>query len=220
MIGNFNVTEPAADDALVRMVESHRQISGQPYAAILMFGLAGTVDCSTEVRRYAGYRHVREHPGDGPAWLELARLHAEDGEFDAAHAILDELERLDAPALYPETYAEDLDVHRAHFWAEAGRLPEARALLEELALRHGEGVVYRYTRASVLHALGRYDDAAEAYDEALSALAEYVDADEDDGETDPAAVRAFLSARRAEAEGGQAFAAPRPWMLADLRDEG
>lgn len=219
MIGVFNIDEPAADGELIQMVESHRGQTRQPYAAILMFGLAGTVDCSEEVRRYAGYRHLREDPGDGPAWLELARLHAAAGEFDRAHAILDELDRHGAPGLYPEIYGEDIDVHRAHFLADAGRPAEALSLFDELARRHGESAVHRHSRASALHEMERHEDAADGYAEALAALDEIEAADDDDGETDFAAVRAYLRARRDDALAGRPFAGVRPLILSELRDE-
>lgn len=215
----MNIPEPTHDDAVVRMVESHRQHSGQPYPAILMFGLAGSADCSPEIRRYAGYRHTADHPHDGPVWLELARLHAEDGEFDAAHAILDALDHHGAPGLYPEIYSEDTTVHRAHFWADAGRWSEALALLDDLDGRHADGVVYRYVRASVLHAMERFDAAVEGYDEALAALTEYAEEDEDDGETELAAVASFLQTVRDDAEAERPFDAPRPFMLSALRDD-
>ncbi len=133
MIGDFDIDPPAIDDSLSQMVESHRAKTGQDYNAILLFGLWGTVDCSTEVRLYAAYQYLAGNPADGPAWLETARVHLEAGEAERSLAILDELGRLGAPGLYPNLYSEDPDAHRVYVMAELGRLDAALEALDALS---------------------------------------------------------------------------------------
>lgn len=170
MIGRFAIDPPVIDDSLSQMVESHRMKTGQDYGAILLFGLWGTVDCSPEVRLYAAYRHLAENPEDGPAWLETSRTHLEAGESERALAILDELERLDEPGLYPNLFSEDPEVHRAFVWADTGRLDQALELLDTLRVRHGDSPVYHYTVGTVLHGKGDFHGAGASYEEAREAL--------------------------------------------------
>lgn len=173
MIGRFNIDPPAIDDALSEMVESHRATTGQDYGAILLFGLWGTVDCSPEVRLYAAYRHFEENPEDGPAWLETVRVHLEAGEPERGLAILDELERLDCPGLYPNLLSEDPEVHRALVMADSKQLEAALEILDSLRGRHGDSPVYHYAIGSVLHEQRDFLGAAASYEEALEMLDEF-----------------------------------------------
>ncbi len=223
MIGRFDITPPAIDDSLSQMVESHRMKTGQDYAAILFFGLWGTVDCSPEVRLYAAYRHLGETPEDGPAWLETARVHLEAGEADQALAIIDELERLECPGLYPTLFSEDPEAHRAFILADSGTLAGALELFDAMRSRHGDSPVYHYAVGSVLHERKEFPAAVAAYDEALETLEDFrremEEEDVDDDMVDFAAARRFIQAARKRAEAEKPFAGDRPLDLSGFRDE-
>jgi tetratricopeptide (TPR) repeat protein len=228
MIGRFNLEAPPIDDELSQMVESHRAQTGQGYDAILHFGLWGTVDCSAEVRLYAAYRHLAENPEDGPAWLETSRVHLEAGEADKAMAIVDELERLDTPGLYPNLYSEDPDVLRAHILADSGQLDAALDLFDSLRGRHGDAPAYHYAVGTVLQEQRDYAAAAAAFGEALEALEDFRrEAEEedvlDDLNVDFPAAKAFLEAAKQSAEAGRPFDGERPLDLSgftvDLGEE-
>lgn len=224
MIGRMNITPPPIDDDLSQMVESHRMKTGQDYAAILFFGLWGTVDCSTDVRLYAGYRHLGANPDDGPSWLETARVHLEAGEAEAALAIVDELERCGNPGLYPGIYSEDPDVNRAHILADSGELDRALEALDSLRARHGDSPVYHYTLASVLHEKGDFDAAIAAYDEAREELENFRrEAEEEDMleglSIEFPAADAFIEEARRDAGGRRPFSGSRPLDLSGFREE-
>ncbi len=224
MIGRFEIDAPPIDDELSQMVESHRMKTGQDYGAILLFGLWGTVDCSPEVRLYAGYEHVKINPEDGPAWLELERVHLEAGEPDAGEAILDELERLGCPNIYPNLYSEDPEAHRAHLLADTGRPDRALEILDELRARHADSPVYHYTIGTILQEKGDFAGAGAAFAEALEMLDEFrreMEEEEygDDVEVDFPAAAEFLklAARRAEKE--FPFEGERPLDLSGFQVE-
>lgn len=224
MIGRFSIDPPAMDDALSQMVESHRMKTGQDYAAILFFGLWGTVDCSAEVRLYAAYRHLAEHPEDGPAWLETARVHLESGEGDTALSIIEELERLDCPNLYPGIFSEDPEVHRALILADSGGLEQALEILDALRGRHGDSPVYHYALASVLHERKDFPGATAAYAEAKEALDDFRrEAEEEDMledlNVDFAAAGSFIETARKKAENGRPFDGDRPLDLSGFVEE-
>ena len=224
MIGRFDIEAPAIDDGLSQMVETHRAKTGQDYNAILLFGLWGTADCSAEVRLYAAYRHLAEHPEDGPAWVETARVHLENGEPDKAMAIIDELERLETPGLYPNLYSEDPEAHRAHILADAGRLDAALEAFDSLRTKHGDSPVFHYALASVLHAKQDFLGAVASYDEALEALDDFRrEAEEEDMleelNVDFPEVRAFIEASRRQAEKERPFDSERPMDLSGFREE-
>lgn len=210
MIGNFAIDPPQVDESLSDMVESHRQTTGQDYAAILLFGLWGLMDCSPEVRLYAGYKHLAEHPDDGPTWLELADVHAEAEEFAQAGHILDEIERNGNPGLYPQIYSEDVDVHRVNLLAAAGNYSEALDRLEALSARHGDTSLYLYMRAALLHNLSMRDEALAGYDEALEVLSDE-EHESEDSDVDFALVREYYNRQRRDAEENRPFAGD--WVL-------
>lgn len=222
MIGRFEIDPPEIDDSLSQMVESHRMKTGQDYGAILLFGLWGTADCSPEVRLYAAYRHLAENPEDGPAWLETSRTHLEDGDPERALAILDELERLDEPGLYPNLFSEDPEVHRALILADTGQLDSALELLDSLRIRHSDSPVYHYAIGSVLHEKKDFNGAAASYEEAQETLDDFRrEAEEEDMLEDlnidfPAA-KHFIEAAQKKAKSKSPFDPPRPLDLADLR---
>lgn len=224
MIGRFEVDPPEIDDSLSQMVESHRMKTGQDYGAILLFGLWGTVDCSPEVRLYAAYRHLAENPEDGPAWLETARTHLEDGDAGRALAILDELERLDEPGLYPNLYSEDPEVHRALVLADTGQLDPALELLDSLRVRHGDSPVYHYTVGTVLHQKKDFHGATASYEEALETLEDFRrEAEEEDMIEDlnvdfPMAKR-FINATLELAKKEKPFRGERPLDLSGFSVE-
>lgn len=224
MIGRFAIDAPPIDDSLSQMVESHRAKTGQDYAAILFFGLWGTVDCSAEIRLYAAYRHLNAHPEDGPAWLETSRVHLEADEAEAAEKILDELLRLDCPGLYPTLYSEDPRALRVHVLADSGRLEEALEALDQLRVRHGESPVYQYTLGTVLHERGDFAAAGAAYAEALEQLEAFrreVNAEgaEEDIDVDFDAAAAFLRAAAEWAEAEAPFVGARPVDLSGFVEE-
>lgn len=224
MIGRFNIDPPTIDDSLSQMVESHRMKTGQDYGAILFFGLWGTADCSPEVRLYAAYRHLGEHPEDGSGWLETARVHLEAGEGEKSLAIIDELERLDCPNLYPGIFSEDPEVHRALIFADSGAADQALELLDAMRGRHGDSPAYHYALASVLQDKGEYPGAAAAYAEALETLEDFRrEAEEEDMlediNVDFPAARAFVETARKNAENGRPFEGERPLDLSDFREE-
>ncbi|MDR2390798.1 MAG: tetratricopeptide repeat protein [Planctomycetota bacterium] len=224
MIGRFGLDAPPIDDSLSQMVESHRSKTGQDYAAILFFGLWGTVDCSTEVRLYAAYRHLLANPEDGPAWLETSRTHLEAGDADKALSIVDELLRLDSPGLYPAVYLEDPEAHRAHILADSGRLDEALEEFDGIRRRHDDSPALYYAIGSILHEKEDFPAAAGAYAEALEALERFrLEAlEEESGEDIPfdfAAVRAFIEDAERRAENRLPFAGARPIDLSALREE-
>ncbi|MCC8107527.1 MAG: tetratricopeptide repeat protein, partial [Planctomycetes bacterium] len=200
MIGRFNIDSPPIDDSLSQMVESHRAKTGQDYGAILLFGLWGTVDCSAEVRLYAAYRHLESNPEDGPAWLETARVHQEQGETEQAFAILDELERLGTPGLYPNLFSEDPEAHRAAILADSGRLDAALEILDRLRAEHGETPAYHYLVGTILQEQENWTGAVAAYEEAAAALDDFRrEAEEEDVieemSVDFPAAREFIAAR-------------------------
>jgi tetratricopeptide (TPR) repeat protein len=224
VIGRLRVEAPPIDDPLSRMVETHRSKTGQDYAAILFFGLWGTVDCSPEVRLYAAYRHLLANPEDGPAWLETSRVHLEAGEAERALAIVDELARLECPGLYPGLYSEDPEVHRAHILADSGRIDEALAELARLGERHGDSPAFHYALGSVRQEKGDFPGAGAAYAEALAALERcrrevLEEGLEEDVRIDFPAVRAFLLEAGRKAGLRLAFSGVRPLSPADLREE-
>lgn len=224
MIGRFDINPPAIDDELSRMVESHRMKTGQDYSAILHFGLWGTADCSAEVRLYAAYRHLADNPDDGPAWLETARVHLEAGEADQAMAIVDELERLDAPGLYPNLYSEDPEAHRAHILADSGRLDAALELFDSLRARHGDSPAYHYAVGSVLQGKGDFPAAEAAYGEAMDALEDFRrEAEEEDlldeMNVDFPAAKAFIEAAKKSAAAKRPFEGERPMDLSGFTVE-
>ena len=224
MIGRFALEAPPIDDQLSQMVETHRSKTGQSYSAILFFGLWGTVDCSSEVRLYAGYRHLEADPEDGPAWLETSRAHLEAGEGEMALAIVDELVRLDCPGIRAELYSEDPEIHRAHILADSGRLDDALSALERLEGRHADSPMFHYTLGSVLHEKGGFAKAAAAYAKAGRALEEFrkealEEGLEDEIGVDFPAAGAFLAAAERKAERRAAFAGSRPLDLSGLREE-
>lgn len=224
MIGRFEIDAPPIDDGLSQMVESHRMKTGQDYNAILLFGLWGTADCSAEVRLYAAYRHLADNPEDGPAWLETARVHLENGEPDKAMAIIDELERLDAPGLFPNLYSEDPEAHRAHILADAGKLGAALEAFDALRAKHGDSPVFHYAIASVLHGNKDFHGAVASYDEALETLDDFRrEAEEEDMleelNVDFPAVRAFIEASRHRAEKEQPFDSERPMDFSGFMEE-
>ncbi len=224
MIGRFEIEPPPIDDDLSQMVESHRSKTGQDYGTILLFGLWGTVDCSAEVRLYAAYRHLADHPEDGPAWLEAARVHLEAGEPDKAEAIALELLRLGNPGLYPNLYSEDPEIHRAHILADSGQLDRALDEFDRLRAKHGESPVYHYAVATILHEKGDFAAAGAAYAEALEALEEFrrevAEEDmEDDAGVDFPAARAFIEAALRMAERERPFEGERPIDLSGFREE-
>ncbi len=224
MLGRFNITPPPIDDSLSRMVESHRMKTGQDYPAILMFGLWGTVDCSPEVRLYAGYRYLDGQPEDGPAWLEVARVHLEAGEADRARAIVDELERLDSPGLYPNLFSEDPEAERALIYAESGQLETALELFDAMRARYDDSPVFAYLLGTVLHEKGDFPAAAAAYEEALEKLADYRREAEEEELTEelnvdfPEAAGFIENALRA-ARSDAAFTGERPRDLSGFRAE-
>lgn len=222
MIGRFNIDTPAVDDDLSQMVETHRSKTGQDYGAILLFGLWGTVDCSPEVRLYAGYLHLATNPEDGPAWLEVARAHLEAGEADKAENIIDELENNDNPGLYPNLYSEDPEVHRAHILADSGRLDQALDLLDTLRMKHGDSPVYHYTLATILQEKGDFSGAGASYAEALEALDDFrrevIEEDmEEEMNVDFPAASDFLKAAAKEAERERPFEGERPLDLSSFQ---
>ncbi len=224
MIGRFEITPPAIDDNISQMVESHRAKTGQDYNAILFFGLWGTADCSVEVRLYAAYRHLADHPEDGSAWLETARAHLEDGDAERALAIVDELYRLESPNLYPNLYSEDPEAHRAHILADSGRLDAALELLDALRVKHGDSPVFQYAVGTVLHAKKDFVGAVASYDEALEALEDFRrEAEEEDMleelNVDFPAVRAFIEAARRAAERERPFDGERPMDFSGFHGE-
>lgn len=225
MIGRFNIDPPAIDDSLSRMVESHRAATKQEYAAILLFGLWGTVDCSPEVRLYAAYRHLADNPEDGAAWLETARVHLEDGDPEKALAIVDEVERLDAPGLYPNMFSEDPEAHRALILADSGKLGEALELFDDMRGRHGDSPVYHYDAGTILHALGDFAAAAAAYEEAGETLEDFrreveeEDMDGGDLGVDFPAARDFIGRAKRAAEKSRPFDGERPLDLSGFREE-
>lgn len=225
MIGRFAIDAPAIDDDLSRMVESHRMKTGQDYGAILLFGLWGTVDCSAEVRLYAAYRHLEANPEDGPAWLETARVHLETGEADRSLAIIDELERLDRPGLYPNIFSEDPEAHRALILADSGRLEDALALFDGMRGRHGDSPAYHYAAGTVLHEMRDFPAAAAAYAEAREALADFRrEVEEEDMAEEvnvdfPAADR-FLARAEKAAEKERPFDGDRPLDLSGFAENG
>jgi tetratricopeptide (TPR) repeat protein len=222
MIGNFEIDAPPVDGALSEMVESQRWKTGQEYAAILFFGLWGTLDCSPEVRLYAGYRHLADNPEDGPAWLEVSRVHVEADQPEAAGRILDELLRLESPGLYPQLYSEDPDVHRAYLAAETGDPRRALEIFGALEMRHGDSPVYHYLVATLLQELGEYAGAVAAYDQASSALDAFrkeAEADCEAGELDFPAATEFIRRARAEAARGGEFFGGRPLDLSGFRED-
>ncbi len=223
MTGRFAVDPPPVDDGLSRMVESHRARTGQEYHAILLFGLWGTADCSAEVRLYAAYRHLEANPEDGAAWLETARVHLENGEADRAMAIVDELDRLEAPGLFPNLYSEDPAAHRAHILADSGRPDAALEVFDSLRVKHGDSPVFQYAVGTVLQEKGDFPGAAAAYEEALEALEAFrrEAAEEDmleDLNVDFPAARAYIEAARAAAEREERFAGERPTDLSGFHD--
>lgn len=224
MIGRFEIDAPPIDDGVSRMVESHRAKTGQDYAAVLLFGLWGTVDCSCEVRLYAAYRHLADNSEDGPIWLETARVHLEDGDAEKALDIISELERLECPGLYPNFFSEDPQAHRACVLADSGRLDEALETLDAMRARHDDSPVYHYTIGSVLQEKGDYPAASAAYDEALETLEDFRrEAEEedmlDDLNVDFAAAGAFLRAAREAAGNKRVFDGFRPLDLSGFREE-
>lgn len=224
MIGNFNIDPPKIDDALSQMVESHRANTGQDYGAILLFGLWGTIDCSTEVRLYAAYQHLAENPEDGPAWLETARVHLEANEPEQALAIVDELERLDCPGLYPSLFSEDPEVHRALIMADSGQLDAALEIFDSLRGRHGDSPVYHYAIGSVLHEKKDFPGAAASYEEALETLEDFkLEVQEEDLLEElsvdfPVADR-FIKSVLDKAKAKQPFEGERPLDLSGFRTE-
>ncbi len=217
MIGRFEVDEPDWPQDVVRMVESHRANVGQPYLAILMFGLWGTPHYSPVLRLYAGYRHLAEQPEDGTAWLELAATHREAAEYAAAERILRELTRLGGFELIEAVYGENLRAHLANLWADAGRPAEALAEFDALREDFGELPIFRHARASVLHDLERYAEAEAEYVSAATALAEEERVASDET-TDYPAVSAYLEARRVEARNRRPFGGFRPMHLHSLHE--
>ncbi len=224
MIGRFAIEPPAIDDSLSQMVESHRMQTGQDYGAILFFGLWGTVDCSPEVRLYAAYQHLAANPEDGPAWLETARVHLEAGELDKAELILDKLERLDTPNLYPNLYSEDPKVHRALLWADSGQLDQALELLDSLRGRHGDSPAYQYAVGTILQEKGDFPAAVAAFDEAQEMLDDFrrelEDEDlEEEVQVDFPAATAFIDYAREQAKKEQPFESERPLDLSGFQLE-
>lgn len=224
MIGRFEIDSPAIDDSLSQMVETHRAKTGQEYAAILLFGLWGTVDCSPEVRLYAAYRHLQANPEDGPAWLETARVHLEAGEPDRAMAIIDELQRLECPGLYPNLYSEDPEVHRAHILAESGAGDRALEIMDALRVRHGDSPVYHHTLGTILQDRDDFAGAVAAYEEALETLEDFrreIEEEDmlEDMNVDFPAARAFLESARRLAEKERPYEGDRPIDLSGFREE-
>lgn len=224
MIGRFAIDPPAIDDSLSQMVESHRAKTGQDYAAILLFGLWGTVDCSPEVRLYAAYRHLATNPEDGPNWLETARVHLEHGDPDQALAIIGELERLDSPGLYPNLFSEDPEAHRALILADSGKLREALDLLDGMRVRHSDSPVYHYDAGTVLHELKDFPAAVAAYEEAGEALEDFrreLEEEDmlDEMSVDFPAARLFIDAAKQAAENARPFNGERPLDLSGFRME-
>ncbi len=224
MIGRFNIDTPPIDDSLSEMVESHRAKTGQDYGAILLFGLWGTVDCSAEVRLYAAYRHLESNPEDGPAWLETAQVHQEEGETEQAFAILDELERLGTPGLYPNLFSEDPEAHRAAILAGSGRLDAALEILDGLRAEHGETPAYHYLVGTILQEQENWTGAVAAYEEAATALDDFRrEAEEEDVieemSVDFQAAREFIDARINEAKREIRFSGDRPMDLSGFRIE-
>ncbi|MCC8115604.1 MAG: hypothetical protein LIP18_00335 [Planctomycetes bacterium] len=224
MIGRFNIDSPPIDDSLSQMVESHRAKTGQDYGAILLFGLWGTVDCSAEVRLYAAYRHLESNPEDGPAWLETARVHQEQGETEQAFAILDELERLGTPGLYPNLFSEDPEAHRAAILADSGRLDAALEILDRLRAEHGETPAYHYLVGTILQVQENWTGAVAAYEAAAASLDAFRrEAEEEDVieemSVDFPAAREFIDARIGEAKREVRFSGDRPMDLSGFRVE-
>ncbi|MCC8165462.1 MAG: hypothetical protein LIQ31_04790 [Planctomycetes bacterium] len=224
MIGRFNIDPPPIDDSLSQMVETHWAKTGQDYGAILLFGLWGTVDCSPEVRLYAAYRHLESNPEDGPAWLETAQVHQEQGESDQAFAIIDELERLDTPGLYPNLFSENPEAHRAAILADAGRLDAALEILDSLRAEHGETPAYHYLVGTILQEQENWNGAVAAYEEAIAALDDFRrEAEEEDVieemSVDFPAAREFIEARIDEANREIRFSGDRPMDLSGFRLE-
>jgi len=220
MIGDFRIDPPPAlASGFGHRLDELADEGWLPKAILYMGDLSAD---DPGLRLAAGYRHLGLTPDDGPAWLEVARLHAARGEMDAANAILDELDRLDAPGLYPGVYHESAAVHRLHFLADAGRADEALALSRTLADAHGDATVFQYILASVLHAAERFEAAADVYETALARLADQERAaagDDDDG-VDFDSVRRHLIRLRGEALEGTPFTGNRPFTLADLVNPG
>lgn len=219
MIGKFDVVPPPFDEGVAELVESCRELTGQDYAAVLVFGLWGGAEDSPALRLYAGYRHLEKSPGDGPAWLETARVHAEMGDAAAARHILDELLRLGSPGLFPQLFAEDPEAEKAKILADANEPDKALELLEGMRDRHGDTPAYQYLRASLLHETGDFPAAVAAY-ETTRALLEAASAEGDpDGETpDYAAALRLVAAVRDAAAAGAPFAGPRPFDPAEFDD--
>ena len=217
MIGEFDIVPPPFDEGVAELVESCRDLTGQDYAAVLVFGLWGGAEDSPALRLYAGYRHLAESPGDGPAWLETARVHAESGDATAAQRILDELLRLGSPGLFPQLFAEDPEAEKARILAEANEPDRALELLEGMRDRHGDTPAYQYLMASLLHETGDFPSAVAAYETTLALLeAAVADSDPDDEALDYAAALRLVAAMREAAGAGAPFAGPRPFDLADF----
>ncbi len=225
MMGRFAVDAPPIDDDLSQMVESHRAKTGQEYNAILLFGLWGTADCSAEVRLYAAYRHLDANPEDGAAWLETARVHLENGEAENALAIVDELERLGSPGLFPNLYSEDPAAQRAHILADSGKPEAALEALDALRAKHGDSPVFQYALGSVLQGKGDFPGAVAAYEEALEALEAFHREAAEEGvleelNVDFPAAREYIEAARRGAEEERGFAGERPMDLSGFHNRG
>lgn len=225
MLGDFDLEAPPIDDDLSQMVESHRQKTGQDYAAILFFGLWGTADCSPEVRLYAGYRHLADNPGDGPAWLEAARVHLELEEAEKAERIIDELIRHGNPGLYPQLYNEDPEIERAYIAAGAGQTGRAAEILDGLKVKHDDSPVYHFFLGSLLHEGGDAVGAAAEYRLAAAALKEFEEElEREGGDLDPdvdfRSAERFLAAFLDAADRGRPLPSfARPLDLSDFRGE-
>jgi tetratricopeptide (TPR) repeat protein len=98
--------------------------------------------------------HVAEHPGDGAARMDLARYLAWNGDYAQAERVL-----LADPAAADSPEGRAL---HGYILASAGRMHDARLMLEPLAVDDSTAFLANYSEALAL-ALGTRPEMAEAY---------------------------------------------------------
>jgi len=216
MLKVLDEIEPQWDTRVVSLVDNYCRQDGKDYLTVLMFGLYNVGEAELEARLYAGFRHLREHPRNGAALLEVTRILVELKRHEEARQILAAMTTEQDLDLYPQIFCENIEAQLALVYADAGNFPDAMKLLDALEETHGDLPILHYLKASLFHSLALFPQAVIEYESALELLRAGAVAGDIGEDVDVEAVGAYISRRMKDAEDSRPFAGIRTVEMSSL----